>query len=103
MTKQIESMDYCTIISDKKMKGSGLVQGDIVLITSHKDVAVSGKDPYLTRRYVLALRVVDGVHQIPKDGNDYMSYLIDPRNIERVSEDKREELENALELQYSRN
>lgn len=96
----IRSMDYCDVVSSKGMKGSGLSVGQVVLVTATKVVPEKRNDPYLQRVYVLCMLVEDGVHLVPKEGEDHMQYLIDPRCLERVSEERAEEYREMLREQY---
>lgn len=93
-------MDYATIVSDKKLKGSGLERGQEVLVTGVKPVPASKKDPYLQRILAHVIKIVDGEHQIPSEKNDYLAYLLDPRSLEKVSDERKSELEEALRKQY---
>ena len=92
----IGNMDYATVVSDKKMKGSGLYRGDMVMVTGIKQAPEKRSDPYLTRTYVMVIKVVGDEHQLPNEKNDYQIYLVDPRNLEKVSEDEANRLRNTL-------
>lgn len=93
-------MDYCKVVSDKKLKGSGLQRGDRVLITSVKPVPAKKSDPYLQRLVVVVLKVEEEQVLVPKDGNEHKAYLVDPRNLEKVPEEERVKLEENLKLLY---
>ena len=82
----IKVMDFCRVVSDKKLKGSGLVRGDIVVVAGVDNVPASRQDPYLLRTVVRVLRVVDGEIQYPKEGNENKIYLIDPRSVEIIDD-----------------
>lgn len=92
----IKSMDFCNIVSAKKLKGSGLELGDVVLVTGTKQVPASKKDPYLTRTLVVVVKVMYNLPQIPGKDNDYKAYVVDPRSLERVSDEHRKIFEQAL-------
>jgi hypothetical protein len=102
MPDRIENMDYARVVSAKKMKGSGLERGDVVLVTGLKPSPVVRSDPYLQRIYVLVVKVVEGEHQLPNEDNDYKVYLVDPRNLEKVNEEEKDELTSQLHKQYGR-
>lgn len=98
---KIKSMDYVFIVSDKKLKGSGLVRGDLMLVTGTRQVPASAKDPYLSRELLLAVRVEKGgTHQIPKETNEYKVYMIDPRNVEKLDDISSKLYSDLLLLQY---
>lgn len=94
----IKSMDYCRVVSDKKLKGSGLVRGDVVLVVGTKQVPATRKDPYLLRTIVAVGKVVDDLPQISVADN---KYLVDPRSLEKVSEEDQKHYEKILETKYS--
>lgn len=97
----IKALDYAFVVNDKKMKGSGLVRGDLLMVTATKVAPVKKSDPYLQRVYVLAIKVVDGEHQVPGEGNDYLQYMVDPRNLEKANEKTAKDMQVALEAQYA--
>lgn len=99
----IKPLDYAFVVSDKKMKDSGLVNGDLLMVTSTKVAPVKKSDPYLQRVYVLAIRVVNGEHQVPGEKNDYLQYMVDPRNLQKADEQTTKEMNAALEEQYGAN
>lgn len=94
------AMDFAIVVNDKKMKGSGLSRGDMVMITGLKPAPVKKSDPYLQRIFVVSVKVDEGKPLVPKDGNDYKAYLIDPRNLEKLPEDKQEQLKEDLKHLY---
>lgn len=96
----IEPMDYATVVSDKKLKNSGLRRGDVVLVMGTKLVPATKKDPYLQRTLVTVLKVMYGLPLFPKDDNDHMAYLIDPRSLEKVSDEEAEQFREKLTQQY---
>ena len=96
----IKSMDYCRVITAKKMKGSGLEQGDVVLVTGTKVVPAKKTDPYLQRIYVFVIRVLEGDHQIPSEKNGYKAWLVDPRNLEKLPLEETEQFKDSFEKQY---
>lgn len=98
----IKPMDYCLVVNDKTMKGSGLFRGDAVLVTGLKVAPVSKKDPYLQRIYAHVIKVAqDGHHFVPSEDNDNMIYLVDPRNLEKLPEDDQTFLGGKLVAQYN--
>lgn len=96
----IKSMDYCRVVSDKKLKGSGLVRGDVVLVVGTGQVPASAKDPYLLRTLCVVARVVDDLPQLG-DGSEKL--MVDPRSLEKVSEKEGKRLNKALEKKYGPN
>lgn len=96
----IRPMDYCLVVNNRKMQGSGLVRGDTVLITGTRVVPATNKDPYLQRVYVVAIKIKDGKLLVPKDDNEYEAYMIDPRNLSKVSEEVQKSLTLQMENQY---
>lgn len=102
MIDPLYAMDYAIVVEDKKMKGSGLVRGDILMVSSTKVTPVKKSDPYLQRVYVLCIRVVGDEHQVPTQDNDYKVYLVDPRNLTKITdEDKLSQFKEALGKQYN--
>jgi len=95
-------MDFCYVIEDKKMKGSGLSRGDIVLVTGTRVVPAGYKDPYLQRVLVVAVKLDKKAEllQMPTETNDNKAYLIDPRNLSRVNEEDQKCFEAMIEKQY---
>lgn len=83
----IKVNDFVTVVSDKKMKGSGLSNGDILMIAALKVVPASKKDLYLQRIYAVGMKMVDRLLQVPSDANEFQAYLIDPRNVQRLSDE----------------
>ena len=97
----INSGDYVYIVNDKKLKGSGLDRGDVVYVTGTKVAPVSAKDPYLQRVYIHCIFVKhNGEHLVPKEDNDHVLYLIDPRNVEPLDEEGTEFYRQKLKEQY---
>ena len=94
-------MDYVFIASEKKLRGSGLSRGDVLLVTGTRSVPASRRDPYLTRELIVCVRVnEDGEHYIPKQENEYKAYLIDPRNVDKVPDEAQAFLSGKLKEQY---
>lgn len=101
MFDPIKPMDFCEVSSRKGTKGSGLDVGETVLVASTKPLPEKRSDPYLQRVYAVVLRVTDdGDVLIPKDDNEYKSYLVDPRHLTRVSKERQEELQEAINNRY---
>lgn len=92
--------DFCLIASDKKLKGSGLKRGDVVMIASFRPAPVSAKDPYLQRVFAIVFLSRDGLLQVPHDDNDYKAYLIDPRSLELLPDEEQEGMLELLRKQY---
>lgn len=96
----IRTWDICWVISDKKLKDSGLKKGDTVLVSGTKVVPATKKDPYLQRVLCFVVKIVNDKVQIPTEKNDYMAYLVDPRNLEKVDEKTLKWAHQLLEDQY---
>jgi hypothetical protein len=103
MTK-IQPMNYVFIVNDKKLKGSGLNRGDIMMVTGIKPVPASSKDPYLNRDILVVVKVDSntGEHLIPTEGKDHKAYLIDPRNVEILDDASSKIYSDFLLLQYGK-
>lgn len=98
--KKLSPMDYGRVVSGKKLKGSGLVNGDLVMVMGAKQVPASSKDPYVTRTLFTVVKMVDNLPAIPKQENDYVAYLIDPRSLEKVVGDEEAALKATLKTHY---
>lgn len=101
----IRNMDYAYTSSRKGLRGSGLDVGEKVLVVGTKALPEKRSDPYLQRIYVVVVRVVDGIHQIPNSGeeeedNGFRSYLVDPRCLTRLDDEEQERLRDMLSEQY---
>ena len=97
----IKTMDYCWVTNDKKMKGSGLKRGDMLLVTGTRVAPATNRDPYLQRIFVVAVKVVDGLLLMPKDDNEHKAYLVDPRNLSKVPDNLQKFMQEAAEKQYA--
>lgn len=97
----IGSMDFCRVVSAKKLKGSGLSMGDVVMVLGTKYVPASAKDPYLSRMLVTVTRLVDDLPIIPKKGDDEYVWIVDPRSLEKVNEEEMEYYTKTLEERYT--
>lgn len=82
----IKAMDFCYISSDKKLKGSGLSKGEVVMVTGLKTVPVKKNDPYVQRILTVVVRVKDDKLQLPGENNDYKAYLVDPRSLTKIED-----------------
>lgn len=92
--------DYCLVVSDKKLKGSGLKRGDLVYVGAVKPAPASKKDPYLQRIFAVVFLSDVGIVRIPKENNDYKAYLVDPRSLEKLPEEEQEVLQDHLRRHY---
>lgn len=102
MTKAIQSMDFCVTSSRKGLRGSGLNLDETVLVMGTKNLPEKRSDPYLFRVYTLVARVKDNKVQIPNSeegegDNGYRAYLVDPRCLTRLNDEKQVELMRLLE------
>jgi len=84
----IQTMDYGVVTSRKLTKDSGLRAGDTVMVIGQKQLPEKRSDPYLTRTYVICIRVGGGKHQLPAEDNDYKSYLLDPRSLTKIEDEE---------------
>ncbi len=101
-TERIKDMDYCIVVSDKKMKGSGLVRDDEVMVIGTRDAPVSKADPYLSRTYVVVVKLGDdGEHCLPDSSNDYKAVLVDPRNLQLMGNNRSTFFSHALAKQFA--
>lgn len=101
--KPIQPMDVCTIVSAKKLKGSGLEVGDSVLVTGTKVLPETRSDPYLQRVYVVVMAFDrDGHLQVPREDNDFKAVLVDPRNLEIQDDDSTEFYRAMIEADFTR-
>ena len=102
----LKPMDYARVVTRKGIKGSGLDIGQIVMVMGMKVLPVTKSDPYLQRIYAVCLLVTeDGEHLVPnpedKDkDNGNRSYLLDPRQLDKLPDDAQDELKVKLEEQY---
>ena len=96
----IKAMDFCQVIS-KELGEHGLERGEEVLVATTRALPAKKSDPYLQRIYVLCNKIVDGKVLIPKEGDDIaMNYLVDPRSLEKVGEERGVELLKLLNAQF---
>ena len=91
---------FATVISDKKLKDTPLRRGDQVMVIAFKVVPATKDDVYLQRALSVVALVKDGNVQIPDHNNDYMTYLVDPRNLEWVGEKGQADAEDGLRKQF---
>jgi hypothetical protein len=92
----VKPMDFCRLVSRKATKDTTLNIGEVVLVAGLKPLPEKRSDPYLQRIYAIVLRVVEDVVQIPKEDNEYVSFIIDPRGLERMSEKEQESFHEKL-------
>jgi hypothetical protein len=98
----LNSFDFAKVVSDKKLKGSGIQRGEVVFISSLKQLPEKKSDPYLTRTYVLVFKLgEDDVPLVPKEENDYQAIMVDPRNLEKVSDEEQAYYMKLIEERYS--
>ena len=96
----INSMDFCYVINDKKLKGSGLVRGDIVMVAGTLVVPASAKDPYLHRVLVRVILIKENKLLSDITNEEHKLYIVDPRNLEKIVGDKEEWLKTSLRTQF---
>jgi len=97
---RITTMDFVLVVNDKKLVGSGLTRGQELLVVSVVQVPEKKNDPYLFREYVRCVRVVKGVAEMPTEENGQAIYLIDPRVLAPVSDERNAELLLILEKSF---
>ena len=95
-------MDFCVASSRKGLRESGINLGDVVLVTGTKIAPEKRSDPYLQRVYVLVMKMVDNVLQVPKDDNDYKVVLVDPRHLTKLNDEKQEAYREMIKEQYDK-
>lgn len=100
--KGIQINEFGLIVSDKKLKGSGLRRGDVVYVAALKPAPMSRKDPYVQRIFALVLKAVNGVPLVPKDDNDYRAYMIDPNNLEILPDEEQLVLTENMHKNYGK-
>lgn len=83
----LKPMDFAYVTSNK-VKGSGLVAGDKVLIAGTKVAPVKRSDPYLQRIYVVVMKIEGDKLLLPRDDNDYKVVVMDPRALEKMNEEE---------------
>lgn len=74
----VKVMDLATVVSDRKLKGSGLSRGDVVVVVGTEMVPATKRDLYLQRVLINVAKFED--HKILED----QIYKIDPRSVEKI-------------------
>jgi hypothetical protein len=97
--KTLNTMDFARVINDKKLKGTGLSRGDTVMVMGTKPVLAKKGDPYLFRTLMVVAKYLEGIVQVPGEGNDHKGYLVDPRSLEKVSDNEQEEYTKTISKQ----
>jgi len=100
LKQELGPMKYAKVVGGKKLKGSGLTNGDEVLIIATKDVAFKKDDPYLKRTLMVTALLEDGLPLLPKEGTDHKAIVVDPRSLEIVSDEREGELLVLLNTKY---
>ena len=93
----IKSMDFARVVSDKKLKGSGLVRGDMVMVVGTKQVPAKRSDPYLMRTVMFVAKMEN---DLPLVSAEDTKFLVDPRSLEKVSDEEASRLNTILEDKY---
>ena len=100
----VRTLDFCRVIGRKKLKGSGLELGETVCVVSLKPAPEKKSDPYLQRLYAVVLKVTsEGDVLIPKEDNDFKAVLMDPRNLEKLSDEEVKPIQEKLAEKYKVN
>lgn len=97
----LKQMQFVQVVSDKKLRDNGIHRGDVLLIAGFKQGQVKASDLHLLREYAVVVKVEKDVVQIPAEDNDYLSYVIDPRNVEWVGEERQKYYEEVIRKQYA--
>lgn len=97
----LQATNVLKVVNDTELKNDGILEGDRLMLLAFTEVRDSVEDPYLYRKLVVVAKVEDGKLQLPKEGNDYKSYLADPRNFEWVGAEEQLAHENNLSEQFS--
>lgn len=98
----IRTMDFCVTSSRKGLRGSGLEVGQEVVVVGTRPLPVKRNDPYLQRVYSVVMVVTDEGIAVPNNGegeedNGNRSYLVDPRCLTKLVEERQLELKAILE------
>lgn len=101
LKQELGVMKIARVVGGKKLKGSGLSNGDEVLIMATHDVAFKKNDPYLKRTLMVTALIKDGIPLIPKEGTDQKAIVVDPRSLELVSKEREKEILDNLNEIYS--
>lgn len=96
----VDKNDFCVVSTRKKISGSTLSVGDIVMVISMQMAQEKASDPYLRRIYALVVKVEDGKVLVPKDENEYKAILMNPKNLTRLSDEDQEKYNTLLRKQY---
>lgn len=91
----IQPFDFAYVVK-RKGEDTPLRRGDLVLVMGHTLVPASSSDPYLKRVLVAVAATENGIPLIPKNDNDYKSYILDPRNLQKVSKEEQDKLVELL-------
>lgn len=103
---EVKTWDCCKVLSrksktDRGDKESDLEVGDLVIVARMVDIPVKKGDPYLKRSWANVLKFeTDGSLIIPSKDNDKVSYVVDPRNLEQLTEEEDAALKRAITSIY---
>ena len=100
LEQTLQPWTFARVVSDKKLKGSGLSRGDEVFIMATKDVSFKKGDPYLLRRLMVVARIEGDKVLIPDHTTDHKAIIVDPRTLETITGDRNDELLRLLKEQY---
>ena len=90
MKKLIRPMDFC-VIKGKKLNKDGFFKGDLVFVAGTKLLPSNAKDPYVQRIYMICERTTKAGYV------DHSNmYLMDPRSLTKVTDERQEELTELL-------
>lgn len=92
MDLPIKTMDFGRVSSNRKLRGSGLSAGDLVMVYAIGVAPAKKNDPYLQRVYVTVLKVDDDGTLPGVIGQERAGITLDPRNLTKVEENEQKEL-----------
>lgn len=99
-TEQIKTMEFVEVVSDKKLKDYGIERGDVLLVAGFKEGQDKHDDPYALRKYAVVVKVINDSVALPAQGNDNLSYVIDPRSVKPVGPVRQKYYEDKLRADY---
>jgi hypothetical protein len=76
--------------------------GDVVLVTGTTLVPATHKDPYLQRTLTTVIKVEGETLLMPKEDNEHMAYLVDPRSLEKVNDEDAKRYNDNIGKQFGR-
>ncbi len=93
----IRPNDFCQINTDKYVEEFGIKRNHYIYVASLKVLPLDPADPYLQRVYVLTHKVTKDGHTKPDEG----LFLIDPRELNKVTEGRQKKFYKILQEDFS--